>query len=419
MGSPKWLGSWPGGRQRAGRQGTVYVLEQTREDHRYSFTLEVESERDAMAELALFNRDPDAYCRQREEIIPRLSEANIEHFCRDKAAEGLSDEHVENVLRHYLTEWLDLFKGRDLREFRLAEAQAWLKQKAKDPKTGKLVPKRGVSKRIVALKSFTAWLRRGGDSIEACLDRKDDWTLDLVCPEEKRTKTIEEKTYSLDHVEAIYARISPWNYRAGTGNRTSDAQSIRDVVRIASTTGLHLKEIDRLARRKDGDNLVGKIERLADQPYPIAGVFTVWHKNGFKHRVAVNQETLEAGLRLQAKGKAPEKSYVHRCLDRAAERAGRPEIEPGSLRHSFISWGNTVGTSYVTVNGAGIPAHVMAQICGHSLATNLKHYRNAIEPLAVLPLKLQHPEDPKPEPARGEAEARYAAGVRGVRGAGG
>jgi len=75
--------------------------------------------------------------------------------------------------------------------------------------------------------------------------------------------------------------------------------------------------------------------------------------------------------------------------------AGVPTIEPGSLRHSFISWGNQVGTE-VRVNGKGVSAETMAQVAGHSLAINKKRYRNAIEPLIVLPLKLEHEDDPRP-----------------------
>ena len=38
----------------------------------------------------------------------------------------------------------------------------------------------------------------------------------------------------------------------------------------------------------------------------------------------------------------------------------------------------------------------MAGVANHSLATSRKHYKNSIEPLIVLPLKLEHPDDPKP-----------------------
>src|SRR5262249_3216436 len=153
-------------------------------------------------------------------------------------------------------------------------------------------------------------------------------------------------------------------------DRESDAQSIRDVIRIGACTGLHMREIDRIARQRDENGkLVGEIKRLENQPHPIVGVFTVWHKNDFKHRIAVDQATYEAALRLQARGQAPDKRYIHRCLDRAAEAAGVPTIEPGSLRHSFISWGNMVGQE-VRVNGTGVAAEVMAQVAGHSLAIN-------------------------------------------------
>jgi site-specific recombinase XerD len=393
---PKWLkDKWPGGRKKVGRNGrTIYVLEQRHQGKRYSITLPLTIQNDiaAGAQLSRFLEDPEGYCKKREEVVPRLTAEVIEQFCKEKLEKGICKEHVNNVLKHYLTAWMDFLEAKDFRACKLKDALTWLRKPVKHPKTGKLTPKKGISKRIVALKSWTAWMRQTGE-----LDRHADWTLDLVCPEEKRVKSIEQKTYPLSQVEAIYRHISPWTYRAGTGTRTTDAQSIRDTIRIAATTGLHLKEIDRIAGQRDEAGiLVGKIDRLENQPHPIAGYFTVWHKTGHPHNLAVDQATLEAALRLQAKGKAPERSHLHKCLDRASSLAEVKEIEPGSLRHCFVSWSLMVGTE-VRVNGKGASELAVTQVASHSMATSRKHYQNTIAPLIVLPLKLEHPDDPKPQ----------------------
>ncbi len=63
--APKWLDKWKVlGRTKLGKDGrTVYVLEQEINGKRYTKTLpgHVKTEDDALAELALFRRDPDAY----------------------------------------------------------------------------------------------------------------------------------------------------------------------------------------------------------------------------------------------------------------------------------------------------------------------------------------------------------------------
>src|SRR5262249_33374450 len=154
-------------------------------------------------------------------------------YKQSKDGGRVSAEHLENVLRHFLTEWMSLFGNRDLRQFRPIDADRRLKK----PVNGK--PKRSIVKRVTSLKSYTAWLRK-----TYRLDRASDWTLDLETPKEDPEKTIEEKTYEIAHVETVYRCINK------ALDRESDAQSIRDVIRIAACTGLHMREIDRIARQR-------------------------------------------------------------------------------------------------------------------------------------------------------------------------
>jgi hypothetical protein len=52
-------GSWAGGRTSVANGVTVFVIEKTRHGARYTTRLDVSGEREALAELALFERDPE------------------------------------------------------------------------------------------------------------------------------------------------------------------------------------------------------------------------------------------------------------------------------------------------------------------------------------------------------------------------
>jgi hypothetical protein len=58
----KWTGTWAGGRTYEFDGRTVYVIEKMHHGRRYSTPLEAGSEREALAELALFRHgsSPDA-----------------------------------------------------------------------------------------------------------------------------------------------------------------------------------------------------------------------------------------------------------------------------------------------------------------------------------------------------------------------
>lgn len=57
----EWNGRWPGGRTFLDRHGkTRWQLERMHNGVRYSRRLDARNESEALAELALFERDPDA-----------------------------------------------------------------------------------------------------------------------------------------------------------------------------------------------------------------------------------------------------------------------------------------------------------------------------------------------------------------------
>jgi hypothetical protein len=59
---PQWNGQWPGGRTYLDRHGTTrWQLERMHNGARYIRRLDARNESEALAELALFERDPDGY----------------------------------------------------------------------------------------------------------------------------------------------------------------------------------------------------------------------------------------------------------------------------------------------------------------------------------------------------------------------
>ncbi len=73
---PQWNGQWPGGRTYQDRHDkTRWQLERMHNGARYSRRLDARNEREALAELALFERDPDAYLTKGEAARKAAAEA--------------------------------------------------------------------------------------------------------------------------------------------------------------------------------------------------------------------------------------------------------------------------------------------------------------------------------------------------------
>ena len=68
-------GFWAGGRVYELDGRTVYVIEKMRHGRRYTTPLEVANEREALAELALFDRDPEVYVTPAEDAGRLSAEA--------------------------------------------------------------------------------------------------------------------------------------------------------------------------------------------------------------------------------------------------------------------------------------------------------------------------------------------------------
>jgi len=386
---------WAGGFVRnTGGGREVFVIERTRAGRAWKITLDVNSEQEALAEFALFERDPAGYqtrTQQRQERAAitnglRLDGATLDAFLNDARARvqagELSAGHVRHTLHPYLMAWGEALGARDLRAVTLAELNVALDRWT----TAR-------HKRIVSLKAFTAWARKKGK-----LSRQDDPTLDLEVPL-VTARPVAEREYSAEQVAACYAALRSWRYAPGyRGDRqpedgelvTVDLQPVRDVFVLRALTGMHHTEIERLARGQ------GTIRVLKGEG-EIAGTLAFPHKRGGEHVVSVGAQALGAAQRLQAAGKAPDRVAMGRAIARAVQ--AHPELagfQLENLRHTFITLG--AGGRVVTARTGGVPLEVLSQAAGHtSITTTRRHYLGQhIPPLVILPLQLTNPDDPSP-----------------------
>ncbi|QDE69474.1 hypothetical protein BHS09_22210 [Myxococcus xanthus] len=338
------------------------------ERQRRVVALDVASEREALAELALWERNPDGYRTRRQAAADnapvRIDEGTLAGLMAHLTERGLSREYRRDV-RNYLAAWGEALGGRDLRKVQLRELRKFLK-----------VWKTAKKSRIIALKTLTAWLREEDE-----LNPSEDPTLELKVPPSVAEKGQREKGYPMALVERFYAAI--------------ESQAVRDVLCLRAKTGMHDSEIARIASG------AGEL-REVDDPCGIKGTVKFRHKNGKVHIVSLDAQGFAAARRLQARKKSPSRSTVHECLGYAAARLKKqfPEgkierIHPGELRHCFATWSSECG-SVVKPTKGGVPLETVAAVMGHLNTRTTKLFYEGVQvPLMIVfPLRLEHPSDP-------------------------
>src|SRR6266851_6149863 len=125
MEAQRWVGKWSGGRVREGVRGTTWMIERTIDGRRYVKALKVDSEKGALAELALFERDPDAYVVSSAEEAVTLSSERAVAFLKHLEERKLAPNYRLDVGR-YLEAWRVWFNGRDLRRVQPREILRYL-----------------------------------------------------------------------------------------------------------------------------------------------------------------------------------------------------------------------------------------------------------------------------------------------------
>jgi integrase len=362
---PQWSGKWPGGRTYVARDGrTAYQLEKSVNGIRYSIKLDADSERAALAELALFERDPVAYqTKSRAAVAPArpgriLVDADtVGRFLAYLRAKECSVSYLRRA-RGYLANWGEALAGRDLRTVELFDLRQAL---AKRP--------RGRTDRMIVFKSFCSWLRA-----EDLLKMAEDASLGLKVPKSRPEKSLRAKGYDMKAVERVYAAVP--------------SQWVRDVVCLRVKTGMHHSEVERLAQGK------GELRQL-DLACGIAGTIRFVHKSGRVHIISLDAQAFAAAQRLRAEGDAPSDVWVRKSIMRAAESIGHPSLHPGEFRHSFATWAKNHG-ELVKPTARGVALEMVAAVMGHQSAATTSMFYDGTEvpPMIALPLRLVHPEDP-------------------------
>jgi integrase len=360
----KYVGKWDGGRIRKTRKGPVYVLEQTRDGQAYKFTLKAGSERDARAELALFNQDPGAYQAALRRVSMRgpvvLTADKLADFLAELKRKGRSRVYRANI-RNYIAWWIEKLKGADLRHVELLGLNQILDAELA-----------GRRHRIIALKSMCSWLRERGE-----LARAQDPTLDLKVPQGAAAKLTREKLVNLKQLEAIYKHL--------------DDQVVRDVLKLRINTGMHHAEVARIA--------AGEVEvKDLDDQGEIAGTIRFIHKSGKVHLISLNQDLLSTVRRLEACGGLPSNKTIDARLKAAAAAVG-PNVktpEQGAFRHTFITQARYAGRTVLPKTTGASMEHITG-ITGNSVATAEKFYDQVeVKPMVLIPVVLRHLQDPAP-----------------------
>lgn len=431
-----YTGKWQGGRVRRGQNDEpVWVIEAMRRQVRYSISLDASSEKEALAELALFERGPVAYqlaydaarrgvARDVSADSVILDDVMLEQYEHD-ALHGdprhrIGKKHLQSNL-HYLDGWMAALAGRDLRTLKLREYRAHLRA---------LEPRRH---HVVALRALTHWLRREGR-----LSTSVDESRDLEIPQGGHRRAQRPLGCTMENFEKLYGAIRsrPYGHRGHVHHSPEDiaaalrmqeegatvaqvlakykvspasyfmwkkkaaspavapmteAQAVRDVLAMRALCGMHHTEVERVAAG------AWKVRRLTGYG-EIAGTVTFIHKKGLPHPQALCAKALAAAERLQARGSAPSDGYVREEMERGAQAAGLARMTPGELRHSFVTWSRTYGR-LVTPAVAGVPREAIARIVGHTAEKTTTIYDGTEVPeLIVLPLRLENEEDPSEGP---------------------
>lgn len=361
-----WNGRWAGGRTATDRHGrTVWLLERQVDRVRHRLRLRVDSEPAALAELALFDRDPAAYLKRDDEDRGRvtLDPDTVARYLRHVAAEGRTPNYRKR-LRLYLAHWVDALAGRDLRAVTLADLQAHLA--AWDTAR---------QHRIIALKAFTAYLREHTGTLLTA----NDPTLALRVPQARPEKARRAKGWTVDALEAVYREVEP--------------QDVRDVLALRARTGLHETEVSRIAEGKAVLRALGVGE--------IAGTVRLDHKSGRIHTQSLDAQSFAAALRLHALGRPVDNARhcreVRRAFGRvnARRQVALPLHSLGELRHSFVTWARETGRE-VRAEGTGVPLALVSETIGHATTRTTSRFYDGtqVPPLIVLPLRLVHWADP-------------------------
>lgn len=296
---------WPGGyihRQADGR--LLFVLERRVKKHRFHISTRCHNLTSAMKQLERFEADPFGYSpagEQKAEALRMTADLIDEFETWSVDVRGNTQKHA-NEMSNRLLDWIVDLNNADLRGVTLREH---IKPALERRKTSR-------QHRIIAIKSFYAWLRKE----RHLLDHAEDPTLDLVVPTAVPEKRRRRKAVERERIAAVFNQLEPVH---------------RDCLLLLVATGWHVTELERFIRQ-DASEIVVQPEG-ADS---LATLVTR-HKGGETTRTPIGfPEHLEAAQRLRAGRVVPRR--LNDAIKEACRKAEVAEFTLGVMRHSVATW---------------------------------------------------------------------------------
>lgn len=294
---------WTGGYihwQKDGRP--LYIIERRVHRERFHISTRCHSLEAAEKQLRRFEADPLGYspAGDANSLPLRLTAELGDKFHDWQLAKGNTAKHA-NEMANRISDWMEDLQGMDLRKLSLRDHI----KPALDRHKGSR------AHRIIALKSFYAWLRKERHLLTSAQDP----TLDLPVPQAVPEKQRRRKAVDFENVRAAAQHLAP---------------AYRDALVVLAHIGWHVTELERLIR--DPESEIVHVRRDG-----VIAVLIVRHKIGDKTRTPVtDRAVLAAAERLRDGGVVPRR--MNDALKLACRAAGVPEFTYGVMRHSVATW---------------------------------------------------------------------------------
>jgi integrase len=320
---------WPGGFYRVDAKGReTYVIQRMVRGKRYKVSTRTHSLRAAMKQLERFEADPDGYSPaggQASLSGLELTTELVAEFLRHSRDVDHNSKAWIRDQRRYLSKWVEVLKGRDLRTISLtADIMVAL-----DGATAQ-------RQRIEVLKRLYSWLRT---DVRRIKPTEDPTYGTLHVPQGRPEQWERTKAYSREH----FLKLLP--YLSGHWHAA---------VVVLGGTGWHVSEVLEFARG-------GSIEQ---HPTTDGDVLSCpRRKSGEPQRTEVSVEVGRAAEKLLANG-AFNRSRLSRHIKEACKKAKVPPLNPGSMRHTVATW---------AMNAGADPAAVAAFL-GHKSESTTKRF---------------------------------------------
>lgn len=357
-----WAGTWLGGRYYLNAQGQkVFRIERRGR----SVKLKTHDQKLAEGLLAVFLQDPEAFCRP----PPPPVETEAVYFTQERLTLYMDSIH-ETVIDHRRSRRSDLFAWAEYRD----EGNRPLDLRTADKRTLRVAlssfapdgkDKRrtgGFRRRAEALNAFANFLVSEGDLR--------NWSALAITPKQKPKETrAPREAYEPPFILKVWKAITD--------------QTIRDVIRLRTVTGMHDTEIQQLEGCKlyTGplpDRGVGIRTKLDAKHEVIEGVIQIRQKTKPRHRYSVDGEALKAALRLREG--IPSRYDTYNAL---AELG----MIPSNLRHTFTTLRGR--GKIIHYEEGGVSLDEVAEILGHrigSAMTGSRYDKLQIPPMMKLPI---------------------------------